>query len=110
MQNDVEGKRKVRFRMRIGNFLGKKIGNPAHINVYNFRKKFNKFQDKTRKLWYNKSKEQQRGDFMNYSTVSVRLTEEEKKDLEIFAKSCDLTMSQVIRKAVKEYIERNKVD
>lgn len=30
---------------------------------------------------------------MNYSTVSVRLTEEEKKDLEVFAKNCDLTMS-----------------
>lgn len=30
---------------------------------------------------------------MNYSTVSVRLIEEEKKDLEVFAKSCDLTMS-----------------
>lgn len=47
---------------------------------------------------------------MNYSTVSVRLTEEEKKDLEVFAKSCDLTMSQVIRKAVKEYIAKNKID
>lgn len=47
---------------------------------------------------------------MNYSTVSVRLTEEEKKDLEVFAKSCDLTMSQVIRKAVKEYTEKNKID
>ena len=47
---------------------------------------------------------------MNYSTVSVRLTEEEKKDLEVFAKSCDLTMSQAIRKAVKEYIEKNKID
>ena len=47
---------------------------------------------------------------MNYSTVSVRLTEEEKKDLEVFAKSYDLTMSQVIRKAVKEYIEKNKID
>ena len=47
---------------------------------------------------------------MNYSTVSVRLTEEEKKDLEVFAKSCDLTMSQVIRKADKENIEKNKID
>lgn len=30
---------------------------------------------------------------MNYSTVSARLTEEEKKDLEDFAKEYDLTMS-----------------
>lgn len=30
---------------------------------------------------------------MSYYTVSVRLTEEEKKELEAFAKSCDLTMS-----------------
>lgn len=44
---------------------------------------------------------------MNYSTVSVRLTEEEKKTLEEFAKDRDLTMSQVIRKAVKEYIENH---
>lgn len=47
---------------------------------------------------------------MNYYTVSVRLTEEEKKELEAFAKSCDLKMSQVIRKAVKEYIEKNTND
>lgn len=110
MQKDVEGKRKVRFRMQIGNFLGKKIGNPARINVYFFRKKFNKFQDKAEKLWYNKSEIQQRGDNMNYSTVSVRLTEEEKKTLEEFAKDRDLTMSQVIRKAVKEYIENHSND
>lgn len=44
---------------------------------------------------------------MDYSTVSVRLTEEEKKTLEEFAKDRDLTMSQVIRKAVKEYIENH---
>ena len=47
---------------------------------------------------------------MNYSTVSVRLTEEEKKTLEEFAKVRDLTMSQVIRKAVKEYIENHSND
>lgn len=110
MQKDMEGKRKVRFRMRIGNFLGKKIANPARINVYNFRKSLTNFRTKHENYGIIKVKIQQRGDFMNYSTVSVRLTEEEKKDLEIFAKSCDLTMSQVIRKAVKEYIERNKVD
>lgn len=73
-------------------------------------KSLTNFRTKREKLCYNKSKEQQRGDNMNYSTVSVRLTEEEKKDLEVFAKSCDLTMSQVIRKAVKEYIEKNKID
>lgn len=43
---------------------------------------------------------------MNYSTVSVRLTEEEEE----FAKDRDLTMSQVIRKAVKEYIENHSND
>ena len=47
---------------------------------------------------------------MNYSTVSVRLAEEEKKTLEEFAKDRDLTMSQVIRKAVKEYIENHSND
>lgn len=47
---------------------------------------------------------------MNYSTVSVRLTEKEKKTLEEFAKDRDLTMSQIIRKAVKEYIENHSND
>lgn len=47
---------------------------------------------------------------MNYSTVSVRLTEEEKKTLESFAKEQDLTMSHIIRKAIREYLENNSND
>ena len=47
---------------------------------------------------------------MNYSTVSVRLKKKKKKTLEEFAKDRDLTMSQVIRKAVKEYIENHSND
>lgn len=42
-----------------------------------------------------------------YSTISVRLTEEEKKELEQFAQEHDLTMSQVVRKALKAYLEQN---
>lgn len=95
---------------RCGKILGKKIASPQLLYCLFFRKKFNKFQDKAEKLWYNKSEIQQRGDNMNYSTVSVRLTEEEKKTLEEFAKDRDLTMSQVIRKAVKEYIENHSND
>ena len=38
------------------------------------------------------------------TTISVRISEEEKEKLEQFAKEEDLTMSQVIRKALKEYL------
>lgn len=96
--------------MDAGKFQARKLPVRSCYIVYFFRKKFNKFQDKAEKLWYNKSEIQQRGDNMNYSTVSVRLTEEEKKTLEEFAKDRDLTMSQVIRKAVKEYIENHSND
>ena len=43
----------------------------------------------------------------NYSTVSVRLTTEEKDSLIAYCENNDLTMSQVIRKAIKEYLENN---
>ena len=36
-------------------------------------------------------------------TISVRLTEDEKKKLEEYAKEQDLSMSQVVRKALKEF-------
>lgn len=41
-----------------------------------------------------------------YSTVSVRLTEIEKEALAAKAKELDLTMSQIIRKALKEYLNK----
>ena len=41
----------------------------------------------------------------NTSTVSFRLTEEEKKMLEQYCEENDLSMSQVIRRAIKEYIK-----
>ena len=41
-------------------------------------------------------------------TISVRLSEEEKQKIEDFAKDNDLTLSQVIRKAIKEFLEREK--
>lgn len=44
---------------------------------------------------------------MDFANVSVRLTSEEKKVLEKYAKEHDLTMSQVIRAAIKSYIETN---
>ena len=42
-----------------------------------------------------------------YSTVSVRLTAEEKKEIKEYADKHDLSISQVIRKAVKELIKNN---
>ena len=41
----------------------------------------------------------------NTSSISFRLTEEEKKMLEQYCEENDLSMSQVIRRAVKEYIK-----
>lgn len=40
--------------------------------------------------------------------ISLRLTQTEKLELQNFAQAQDLTMSQVIRKALKEYM--NKTD
>ena len=41
-----------------------------------------------------------------YSTVSVRLTEEEKTELENYSIQNDLSQSQVIRKALKEFLNK----
>lgn len=46
----------------------------------------------------------------NYSTVSVRLTIEEKTELIQYCEDNDLTMSQVIRKAIKEYLSGQDMD
>ena len=40
------------------------------------------------------------------TTISVRLSEEEKRAIEEFAKKEDLTMSQIVRKALKEFLEK----
>lgn len=39
-----------------------------------------------------------------YYTISTRLKKEQKEQLEQFAKEQDLTMSQVVRKAIEMYI------
>ena len=41
----------------------------------------------------------------NTSTISVRLTEQEKEVLLKYAEQHDLSMSQVVRKALKELIK-----
>ena len=46
----------------------------------------------------------------NISTVSVRLTIEEKTELIQYCEDNDLTMSQVIRKAIKEYLSGQDMD
>lgn len=42
------------------------------------------------------------------TTISVRISQDEKKKIEEFAKKEDLTMSQVIRKALKEFFQNNQ--
>ena len=42
------------------------------------------------------------------TTLSVRISDEEKEKLEQFAKEQDLSMSQIIRKALKMYLDKEK--
>ena len=42
------------------------------------------------------------------TTISVRLSDEEKQAVEEFAKKEDLTMSQIVRKALKEFLEKRQ--
>lgn len=42
--------------------------------------------------------------------IAARISEEEKRELEQYCKEHDIKLSQLIRWAIKEYIERNKVD
>lgn len=42
------------------------------------------------------------------SIVSIRLSDEEKKALQEFAAKQDLTMSQVIRRAIKEFLNKEQ--
>ena len=43
-----------------------------------------------------------------YSTVSVRLTDEEKKELEAYCMQNDLSQSWVIRKALREFLKQEE--
>lgn len=43
-----------------------------------------------------------RGDFM--TTISIRLDEKEKEALQDLAKRRDMTVSQLVRRAIKDYI------
>jgi antitoxin component of RelBE/YafQ-DinJ toxin-antitoxin module len=45
---------------------------------------------------------------MDYSTISVRITAEEKEALLQYCKDNDLSMSQVLRKAIKDIIQKNQ--
>lgn len=42
------------------------------------------------------------------TTISVRISQDEKKKIEEYAREEDLTMSQVIRKALKEFFQNNQ--
>ena len=43
------------------------------------------------------------------TTVSFRITQEEKEQLLQFCKDNEMTLSQLARKAVKEYISKEKI-
>ena len=42
------------------------------------------------------------------TTISVRISQDEKQKIEEYARKEDLTMSQVIRKALKEFFQNNQ--
>lgn len=42
--------------------------------------------------------------------IAARISEEEKQELEKYCREHDIKLSQLIRWAIKEYIEKNKVD
>ena len=44
---------------------------------------------------------------MKNTTISVRLTEEEKNNLLAYCEKEELPMSQVIRKAIKEFLSKD---
>ena len=43
----------------------------------------------------------------NMTTVSIRISQEEKDKLQELARNNDLSMSQIIRKALRLYLENN---
>ena len=60
----------------------------------------------------------QRNTFNNYiflevidltTTITIRIDEKEKENLQKIAEEQDLTLSQVVRRAIKEYIRMNEI-
>lgn len=47
---------------------------------------------------------------MAKTTISFRLSEEEKLALEKYAEENDLSVSQVIRKAIKDFMDKQDMD
>ena len=43
------------------------------------------------------------------ATISIRIEEEEKEALQKYANDNDLSMSQVVRKAIKEFLRMNEI-
>ena len=44
------------------------------------------------------------------TTISIRIDEEEKEALQKYAKEHDLTVSQVVRRAIKEFLLADKMN
>lgn len=41
-------------------------------------------------------------------TISTRIEEEEKKELQLLADKNDVSIAWIVRRAIKEYLEKNK--
>ena len=44
------------------------------------------------------------------TTITIRLSEEEKQRIAEYAEKLDLTMSQLVRKAIKEYLNSIEIE
>ncbi len=42
------------------------------------------------------------------SSITVRLSEDEKKALQTYAEENDLTLSQIVRRAIKSFLEKKE--
>ena len=92
------------------------------ILYYNYNKFFYKNQSKTQEaicqtafdsvknFWYNRIKKGKKEKLMDTCSVSVRLDTETKEEMLRLAEEQDLTVSQIMRRAIKQYLKENKED
>lgn len=63
-------------------------------------------------MWYYIFIIQVRGDFMNSklksTNITIKMTPDEKQKLEDFAQDQGITMSQIVRSAIREYIRNHE--
>ena len=64
--------------------------------------------DSVKNFWYNRIKKGKKENLMDTCSVSVRLDTETKEEMLRLAEEQDLTVSQIMRRAIKQYLKENK--